>query len=145
MLPVPARVSVIPMEWWRMAPVNPKIFVVDDDEAISDALKVLLESVGREVETFANGKEFLDAYSPSHGGCLVLDLNMPVMNGQQVLESIAARRIVIPVIVITSSDEERVRARALAAGAMTVLQKPLQPEEFLDAVARATEMHQLAR
>ena len=116
---------------------QPKIFVVDDDEGVRDGLKAMLESEYQSVEVYANGRDFLDAYDPSRGGCLLLDLNMPVMSGQQVLDALARKGATLPVIVITSVDDPKVKARALQAGAVEVLEKPFDHRKLLDAIQRA--------
>ena len=117
--------------------VQSKIFIVDDDDGVREGLKAMLESEDLSVEVYANGREFLDSYEPSHGGCLLLDLNMPVMSGQQVLDALARKGATLPVIIITSVDDPRVKAHALQAGAVEVLEKPLDHGKLLDAIQRA--------
>ena len=117
--------------------VQSKVFIVDDDDGVRDGLKAMLESEDISVEVYANGREFLDSYEPSHGGCLLLDLNMPVMSGQQVLDALARKGATLPVIIITSVDDPRVKAHALQAGAVEVLEKPLDHGKLLDAIQRA--------
>jgi two-component system response regulator FixJ len=67
---------------------RPTIFVVDDDSAVRDALKLLLRSVGQAVETFSSGQEFLDAYGEDRAGCLVLDIRMPGMSGLELQQKL---------------------------------------------------------
>lgn len=117
--------------------VQSKVFIVDDDYAVRDGLKAMLESEDQCVEVYANGRDFLDSYDPSRGGCLLLDLNMPFMSGQQVLDALALKGATLPVIVITSVDDPKVKAHALQAGAVEVLEKPLDHRELLDAIQRA--------
>ena len=117
--------------------VQPKIFIVDDDDGVRDGLKAMLESEYQSVEVYANGRDFLDAYRPSRRGCLLLDLNMPVMSGQQVLDALAQKKATLPVIVITSVDDQKVKNRALQAGAVDVLEKPFDHGKLLDAIQRA--------
>ena len=93
------------------ASVQSKVFIVDDDEGVRDGLKAMLESEDQNVEVYANGRDFLDSYDPSHGGCLLLDLNMPVMSGQQVLDALARKGAALPVIIITSVDDPKVKAQ----------------------------------
>ena len=117
--------------------VQSKSFIVDDDDGVREGLKAMLESEDLSVEVYANGREFLDSYEPSHGGCLLLDLNMPVMSGQQVLDALARKGTTLPVIIITSVDDPRVKAHALQAGAVEVLEKPLDHSKLLYAIQRA--------
>lgn len=111
-----------------------KVFIVDDDDGVRDGLKAMLESEDQNVEVYANGGDFLDSYDPSRGGCLVLDLNMPVMSGQQVLDALALKGATLPVIIITSIDDPKVKAHALQAGAVEVLEKPLDHRKLLDVI-----------
>jgi len=113
------------------------VFIVDDDDGVRDGLKAMLESEDQAVEVYANGRDFLDSYDSSRGGCLLLDLNMPVMSGQQVLDALAQKGAPLPVIIITSVDDPKVKARALKAGAVEVLEKPFDHRKLLDAIQRA--------
>ncbi len=63
--------------------VQSKIFIVDDDDGVRDGLKAMLESEDQAVEVYANGRDFLESYDPSRGGCILLDLNMPLVNGME--------------------------------------------------------------
>jgi len=115
-------------------PAGSKVFIVDDDEAVRDSLQAMLESEGMDVEAYADGGEFLEVLDPEKIGCLLLDLNMPKVSGQDVLEDLARRGMEIPVIVITGVSDERLRSRALAAGAKTLLEKPLEHGQLLDTI-----------
>lgn len=117
--------------------IQSTVFIVDDDDGVRDGLKAMLESEDQSVEVYANGRDFLNSYDPSHGGCLLLDLNMPVMSGQQVLDALALEKATLPVIVITSVDDPKVTAHALQAGAVEVLAKPLDHQQLLNAIQRA--------
>src|SRR5512139_1837349 len=76
---------------------NPTVFVVDDDPAIRESLRWLIESVGLNVKVFTTAHEFLDAYDPSLPGCLVLDIRMPGMSGLDLQSELAARKVNIPI------------------------------------------------
>ncbi len=117
--------------------VQSKVFIVDDDDGVRDGLKAMLESEELNVEVYANGRDFLDSYDPSRQGCLLLDLNMPVMSGQRVLDALALKGAALPVIIITSVDDPKVKAHALQAGAVEVLEKPLDHRKLLGAIQRA--------
>src|SRR5690606_37181428 len=77
---------------------RPTIFVVDDDAAVRDALKLLLRSVGQAVETFASAQEFLDAYSEDRPGCLVLDIRMPGMSRLELRQKLNEKHSILPII-----------------------------------------------
>ncbi len=117
--------------------VQSKVFIVDDDDGVRGGLKAMLESEDQAVEVYANGQDFLESYDPSCGGCLLLDLNMPVMSGQQVLDALARKGATLPIIIITSVDDPKVKAHALQAGAVEILKKPLDHRKLLDAIQRA--------
>ena len=77
---------------------KPTIFVVDDDAAVQDSLRFLLESADHRVETYGSGLDFLDNDHDHAAGCLILDLDLPVMSGLEVLEALSAGRAEMPVI-----------------------------------------------
>jgi two-component system response regulator FixJ len=120
------------------------IFVIDDNDAVRDSLKALLESHGRQVATFASARAFLDAFDSDRRGrrparfCLLLDLDMPVMDGMALLKLLRASGATLPVVMITGRGDDRTRAQALAAGADAFLEKPLAEDALLAAIAAAT-------
>ncbi len=116
---------------------NPTIFVVDDDTAVQDSLRVLLESANHTVKTFGSGLEFLQADQACSEGCLVLDLDLPVMSGLKVFEELAARNSDMPVILITGRADKATRERCLRNGAVVVLEKPIRDGHLLEAIGRA--------
>ena len=116
---------------------NPTIFVVDDDTAVQDSLRVLLESANHTVKTFGSGLEFLKADPVLSDGCLVLDLDLPVMSGLKVFEELVSRKSDIPVILITGRADKATRDRCLGNGAVVVLEKPIRDDHLLEAIGRA--------
>jgi FixJ family two-component response regulator len=117
---------------------TPLISVVDDDHSVRDSLARLIRSVGFDVQVFASAEEFLSASHGRQPDCLILDIRMPGMNGLELQHELSARNSDLPVIFITAhgSDEE-VRTRALGAGAVDYLLKPLREEEVLRAIDAA--------
>jgi FixJ family two-component response regulator len=117
---------------------TPLICVVDDDHSVRESLARLIRSVGFGVQVFGSAEEFLGAASCRPGDCLILDIRMPGMNGLELQQKLAGTDRALPVIFITAhgSDEE-VRARALSAGAVDYLLKPLKEEEVLEAIDTA--------
>jgi FixJ family two-component response regulator len=107
------------------------IFIVDDDHATRNSLRLLLEIEGFEAEGFAAGRPFLDAARPVDGDCLILDLHMPRMSGLEVLAELRRRGDRVPVIILTAVSDILLRQRALAGGAFAVLEKPAKFDELL--------------
>jgi two-component system response regulator FixJ len=112
------------------------IFIVDDDDATRDSLRLLVECEGFAVRDFASGRAFLDAARPADGDCLVLDVNMPETNGFEVLEELRRRGDRVPVIVITAWSDPATRSRALACGTIALLEKPHRADELLALIRR---------
>jgi two-component system, LuxR family, response regulator FixJ len=117
----------------------PVVFIVDDDEAVRDSLRLLLKSVGLTPLTLASAHEFLNAYDPSHPGCVVLDVRMPQMSGLEVQEQLNLRGAVIPVIFITGHGDIPMAVEAMHAGAFDFLQKPFRDQDLIDRIQRALE------
>jgi two-component system response regulator FixJ len=118
---------------------NPTVFVVDDDPAIRESLRWLIESVGLKVKIFATAQEFLEGYDPSVAGCLVLDIRMPGMSGLDLQNELAARKVAIPIVIITGHAEVPVAVRAMKAGALDFIEKPFSDQLLLDRIRRALE------
>ena len=113
------------------------VFVVDDDRAVRESLALLVQSVGLEVETFSGAGEFLDAYQPDLGGCLITDIRMPGMSGLELQERLTEEGYHIPVIVLTGFGDVPAAVRALKGGAVDFVEKPFNPQALLDLVQQA--------
>ena len=113
------------------------VFVVDDDQAMRNSLKWLIESVGMQVESFSSADEFLAQYQPGRAGCLVLDVRMPGMSGLDLQEHLAERNILTPVVIITGHGDVPMAVRAMKGGAIDFIEKPFNDEVLLDAIRRA--------
>src|SRR5215217_5217355 len=98
---------------------RPTIFVVDDDAAVRDALKLLLRSVGHTVETFGSAQEFLDAYGEDRAGCLVLDIRMPGMSGLELQQKLNEKHSILPIIFITGHGDVPLAVEAMQAASAT--------------------------
>ena len=116
---------------------DPTVFVVDDDADLCEALRWLLESDGLKVETHTSARSFLEAYHPDGSGALVLDVRMPGMEGLELQKDLVARGFDIPVLILTGHGDVPMAVRALKAGALEFLQKPVNDQALLDCVHRA--------
>jgi FixJ family two-component response regulator len=113
------------------------VAVVDDDASVRKAIRRLLVASKLRVETFASGEEFLKSLASHSPDCLVLDLHMPGLSGLDVQRRIAHTGVNLPIVVITAHDEGEARTKCLSAGAAAYLQKPIDDQVLLDAVAAA--------
>lgn len=127
-------------------PRNGTIFVVDDDAYLRDALTDLLEIEGWPVEAYAGAEEFLAAYRGETPGCLLVDLCLPGMGGIDLLERLMAGHSHLPVVVISGQATVPIAVRAMEAGAVSVIQKPVAAVRLLELIERAfAKGHQWAK
>jgi RNA polymerase sigma factor (sigma-70 family) len=119
---------------------KPTVFVVDDDEEVRSALKLLFESVGLPVTCYPSALDYLDQFNESLPGCLVVDVRMPGMSGLDMQEKLADYPIHPPVIIITGHGDVPMAVRAVQAGAVNFIEKPFRDQILLDSVHRAIEM-----
>lgn len=117
----------------------PVIFVVDDDGAIRDAVRAVLEDDGKVVEDFAACEEFLAAYHPGREACLVIDAYLPGMNGLELLRRLKDAGHLLPAIMITGNSDVPMAVEAMKAGAADFIEKPISRTELLACVERALE------
>ena len=113
------------------------VFVIDDDPAVRDSLRVLIEAAGYAVETFASAEEFLARFDPTRPGCIVLDERMPGMSGHALQVELVRRRSLSPVILITAHADVAMAVAAMELGALTLLEKPFREQALLDAIREA--------
>ena len=128
----------------RSSQPDPVVFVVDDDVSVREALELLILSTGVRVETFASAEEFLLRERPRTPSCVILDLNLPDVNGLEVQERIAASGVGMPIIFITAYGDVPVTVRAMKAGAVEFLTKPLHEDLLLNAVEEALRRSHVA-
>jgi two-component system, LuxR family, response regulator FixJ len=112
------------------------VVVVDDDPAVRDSMRALLESAGYVVKDYASAKAFLKEPLPA-GGCLVTDIRMPDMDGLELQEEITRRGMDIPVVIMTGHGDVPLAVRAMKAGALDFVEKPFDDEGMLASVQRA--------
>jgi FixJ family two-component response regulator len=118
-------------------PTEPTVFVVDDDADARDSVCVLVRSMGIRAESFSSAEEFLARCAEACPGCLVTDVRMLGMSGIELQEKLIEWNISLPVIVLTAYARTRVTVRAMAAGAVTLLEKPYDEEELWDAIRKS--------
>lgn len=111
------------------------VFVVDDDEAVRDMLRTLIEADGFKVRTWRSAEAFLADYEISLPGCLVLDLELPGMNGLELAETLQARHVRLPIILVSSRGDLLTSTRAIGVNALGYLNKPFD-NRFLMAYIR---------
>ncbi|MEW8507825.1 MAG: response regulator transcription factor [Candidatus Thiodiazotropha sp.] len=115
----------------------PTVFVVDDDQAMRNSLKWLIESVSMQVETFDSADAFINSYYPGRSGCLLLDVRMPGMSGLELQEYLRDNQIAIPVIIITGHGDVPMAVRAMKSGAIDFIEKPFNDELLLESIRHA--------
>lgn len=121
------------------------VYVVDDDAAVRDGLKWLVESVDLQVASCASAQDFLETYDRARPGCLVLDVRMRGMSGLDLQAELARRDISIPTIVVTGHGDVPMAVRAMKLGAIDFVEKPFNDQELLERIQRAIETDHEAR
>ena len=121
------------------------VFVVDDDASMRESLKNLTRSVGLRVEAFASAQEFLRAKRSDEPGCLVLDVRMPGLSGLDLQKRMAETGTDLPIIFLTGHGDIPMSVRAMKAGAVEFLTKPVREQDLLDAIQQALERDRAMR
>lgn len=117
-------------------PPRPSILLVEDDPAVVNALKFSLELEGFDVSAYADGETLLASRPLPERGCLVLDYNLPGMDGLKLLERLRAANVTLPAILVTTNPRNALRARAALAG-VQIIEKPLLTDALRDSVRGA--------
>ncbi|MEO6959330.1 MAG: response regulator transcription factor [Burkholderiaceae bacterium] len=115
------------------------IFIVDDDEAVRDSLRWLLEANGYRVKSFGGAEEFLNAYDPDQIGVLIVDVRMPGMSGLELQEELIARKAPLPIVFITGHGDVPMAVSTMKKGAVDFLEKPFNETDLRTIVARMLE------
>jgi FixJ family two-component response regulator len=113
------------------------ISIVDDDDALRNSLDDLIQSIGFRTQGFPSAEAFLSSNQVHDTACLILDVRMAGMNGLELQRQLVATHCRIPIIFITSHEDDDARKRALEAGAVAYLYKPFREEELLNAIDAA--------
>jgi len=123
---------------------TPVVFIVDDDSRVRDALTSLIESVGMRVSAFGSASEFLNTEKPDVPACLLLDLELPDINGLQLQQELASQEAP-PIVFITGHGDVPSSVRAMKGGAVEFLSKPIGEGELLRAIESAIALDRTAR
>jgi FixJ family two-component response regulator len=120
---------------------RPIVAIVDDDDAVGNAIEVLMRSVGLIAKAFSSGEEFLRSPELSRTGCLVVDFDMPKMNGLDLHHNLSRLGLgnEIPTVLITAYPSDDIRARALRAGVICYLPKPFDESDLLNCIHAALD------
>lgn len=121
------------------------VMIVDDDESIRRAARRLIKSYGFPVETFASAEDFLSSGRLHETACLVLDVQMPGLNGLELQSRLITDGHQVPIIFITAFNDENARAQALKAGALGYLVKPFEEADLLTAINVALRRQEIGR
>ena len=124
---------------------NALVFIVDDDRGTRESLRNLIRSAGLSAQTFSSAQEFLAAERPKAPGCLVLDVQLPGLSGLDLQQELAKAGVKIPIIFITGYGDIPTSVRAIKAGALEFLTKPVNREDLLHAIHQAIARDHRAR
>ena len=119
--------------------VKPIVYIIDDDEAVRDGLRWLIESVDLTASVFVSAQEFLDKYESGRPGCLLLDVRMPGMSGLALQQVLKSHSFDLPIIILTGHGTVHMAVEAMKAGAFDFIEKPFQNQRLLDRVHDAID------
>jgi FixJ family two-component response regulator len=119
---------------------TPLIYLVDDDEAVRDALGFLFRSIGIECAAYASALDFLECYDADRHACLVADIRMPGLSGLELQQRLSEQGMTIPIIFITGHGDVPMAVNAMKSGAADFLQKPFRDEELIDRIYKALQL-----
>ena len=114
-----------------------KVYVIDDDDAVRDAMRAALESFEIDVSDYRSASHFLDEVNGPANGCMLLDLHMPGMSGLELMAIMRQRGWNLPVIAMTGRSDDLLKERALRAGVVALLDKPIGETTLIQTLERA--------
>jgi FixJ family two-component response regulator len=117
----------------------PQVYIVDDDVSVREGVGRLIRSTGLKVKTFSTAQEILASLRTEMPSCLVLDVQLPGINGLELQQQLATKELQVPIIFLTGYGDIPTSVRAMKAGAIEFLTKPFRDEELLSAVTQAIE------
>lgn len=113
------------------------VFLLEDDPGVCESLTLILEDAGHRVRSFSRATDFLEAFAPNAGGCLVLDLRLPDMDGLELQSRLIEQGAQIPIIFISAQGDIPTAVCAIRQGALDFLEKPVSADTLLQRVAEA--------
>ena len=116
---------------------SPHVVLVDDDPSVRQALKRLLRIVGFQVTTYASADEYLSSPNPERQDCLILDVQMPGLNGLELQKVLTSMRTPLPIILMTAHPDEDLQTRAMEMGAVGFLEKPFDDQALIELIDKA--------
>ena len=119
--------------------IAPIVYLVDDDEAVRDALGMLFRSIGMQHEAFASALDFLQHFDTRRQSCLVADIRMPGLSGLELQQRLNDQRCEIPIIFITGHGDVPMAVTAMKSGAVDFLQKPFRDQDLIDRINKALD------
>ena len=120
--------------------IEQTVLVVDDDDAVRESIKELVESVGLKAQTFASAQSFLESYTTDQAGCLVLDVRMARMSGLTLQAKLKEMGSDLPIIFITGHGDIDMAVQVMKVGAVDLIQKPYHEQNLLDSINDALEI-----
>ena len=132
---------------WKVIPVTPAmpvVFIVDDDVSVRESLELLVREAGWQPELFSDAQAFREHRHDRVPSCLILDVNLPDLNGLELQKHVATERPEMPIIFITGYGDVPMTVQAMKAGAVEFLQKPFADDVLLDAIRNAVARSEAA-
>ena len=129
-----------PLPAERTREMTKLIAIIDDDDAMQDSLRDLMESAGVVARCFGSAEEFLESDLHTRAACLIVDVRMPKMSGLQLQSRLKQEECDIPIIFITAYDDAAMRIQAMREGAVEFLAKPLDHQLMLKTVRAALDL-----
>ena len=119
---------------------QPTVFVIDDEQAMRESLKMLIEMIGLNVKTYSRADDFLNFYDRQMHGCLVVDVRLPGMSGLELQEKLVQEGVKLPVIIITGHGDVPMAVQAMKMGAFNFIEKPFRDQVLIDNIQRAIDL-----
>lgn len=114
--------------------IQPCVFIVEDEYPVRHSLGLVMETAGYAYQTFESAEDFLQNYCPGQPGCLLLDVNLPGLNGDELQAELIRRKIRLPIIFLTAYGDIPMTVRAIKAGAVDFLTKPVPREVLIERI-----------
>jgi FixJ family two-component response regulator len=119
---------------------QPYVFIVDDDYAVRDSLGLVVETAGFACQCFESAEHFLESYTPDKSGCILLDVNMQGMNGDELQTELIRRNIHLPIIFLSAYGDIPTTVRVIKAGAVDFLTKPVQSKLLIERIQSVLQL-----